>query len=293
VALRIRTVLTVFLVVVVGIGLGCYGAWLVFVRSVIPPAPPQPVCTARADGEASLRPEQMANAATIAAVGVRRGLPARAVQIALAAALQESKLVNLAGGDRDSVGLFQQRPSQGWGEAQQLADPRFAAAAFYHTLVGVRGWQAMDVGDAAQAVQRSAYPQAYLQWSDEAGILARALTEAVGGAVSCAHIVAGDQRGTAALGALTADFHADWGATVAVSDAGGAVTVTAPDPTTGWRYASWLVAYAQRTGVERVDLDGLGWTAGAGRWQATTPPPGGTHAVKARVFPAHGKATGR
>jgi hypothetical protein len=282
----------VLMVVVIGTGLGCYGAWLIVVRSVFPPAPPEPACIARADGDVSLRPDQMANAATIAAIGVRRGLPAQAVQVALATALQESKLVNLPGGDRDSVGLFQQRPSQGWGQAQQLADPRFAAAAFYHALVAVPGWQTMAVGDAAQAVQRSAYPQAYLQWSDQAGILARALTEAAGGALSCDHIAAGNQRGAAAVGVLTADFQADWGATATATGpgtGGGTVTITAPDPTTGWRYASWLVAHAQRTGVEQVELEGLSWTASSGRWKATTQARGGAHAVTARVFPATGK----
>src|SRR5262245_58022519 len=110
--------------------------------TALPPPAPDPVCVAHVPdaqrspgpaspgtdiGDVSLDPDQMANAATIAAVGVRRGLPLRAVQVALAAAMQESKLTNLPGGDRDSIGLFQQRPSQGWGTEQQLADPRYAA----------------------------------------------------------------------------------------------------------------------------------------------------------------------
>jgi hypothetical protein len=86
-----------------------------------------PECTVRADGEVTLDSVQMANAATVTAVGLRRKMPEKAIVIALAAALQESKLENLGTGDRDSVGLFQQRPSQGWGKPEQIADPRFAA----------------------------------------------------------------------------------------------------------------------------------------------------------------------
>ena len=115
--------------------------------------------------EVTLVPARMANAATIAAVGLIRGVPRRALVVALATALQESKLDNLTGGDRDSVGLFQQRPSQGWGTVEQIADPRYAANAFYTALLKVHGWQNMRVTDAAQAVQRSAYPEAYQQWA--------------------------------------------------------------------------------------------------------------------------------
>ena len=96
-------------------------------------------CVTEADGQVELSPEQMANAATIAAIGVRRGLPERAVIVALATAFQESQLRNLTGGDRDSVGLFQQRPSQGWGTPEQIQDTRYATARFYAAL-GFRPW---------------------------------------------------------------------------------------------------------------------------------------------------------
>lgn len=115
---------------------------------------------------------QQANAATIVAVAVARHLPARAPVVALAAALQESGLVNLPGGDRDSVGLFQQRPSQGWGTAAQLHDPAYAAGRFYDALTGVAGWQTLPLTVAAQAVQRSATPGAYARWQTEATALA-------------------------------------------------------------------------------------------------------------------------
>ena len=120
----------------------------------------------------------MANAATIAAVGLRRKLPDQAVVVALATALQESKLENLDGGDRDSVGLFQQRPSQGWGAPDQLQDPRYASTKFYNALLKIKNWQELRVTEAAQRVQRSAFPEAYDKWADEALVLARGAVRA-------------------------------------------------------------------------------------------------------------------
>lgn len=96
--------------------------------------------------------------------------------IAVATAMQESTLRNLPGGDRDSAGLFQQRSSQGWGTRAQLQEPRYAAGKFYTALLAVDGWQAMALADAAQAVQRSAYPGAYAKWEDDAIALIRILT---------------------------------------------------------------------------------------------------------------------
>ncbi|MGC9665809.1 hypothetical protein ACNTMW_04560 [Planosporangium sp. 12N6] len=285
--MRIRTVAVVLLVAVVGIGLSCYGAWRLLLPSALRPPPPQPVCVAHADGEASFTPEQTANAATIAAIGMRRGLPVRAVQVALATAMQESKLRNLAGGDRDSVGLFQQRPSQGWGAPEQLMDVRFAAGAFYAALVKVRGWQAMEIGDAAQAVQRSAYPDAYAQWVEPAGVLARAFAGEPDGAVACTLPGGPTPRDVAAVGGLTAGLGADWGPVTTAATAGGLeVTVRAVDQPAGWRYAYWLVAHAEEHGVEQVRAGGLVWTATDGRWTAepaATANAGAAGAVVARV----------
>ena len=108
--------------------------------------------------------EQIGNAQTIAQVARDRGLPDRAVVIALATAQQESRLRNLDHGDRDSLGLFQQRPSQGWGTAAQVQDPVYAAGMFYDRLVGVPGWDVGRLTDVAQSVQKSAFPEAYQQW---------------------------------------------------------------------------------------------------------------------------------
>jgi cell wall-associated NlpC family hydrolase len=103
----------------------------------------------------------MANAETIVSVGALMHQPRRAYVVAVAAALAESGLRNLPYGDRDSLGVFQQRPSQGWGDPAQVMDPAAAAAAFYTRLGTVQGWPTMPVTVAAQAVQRSAFPTVY------------------------------------------------------------------------------------------------------------------------------------
>jgi hypothetical protein len=230
-----------------------------------------PACTVRADGEVTLDSTQMANAATITAVGVRRKMPEQAVVIALATALQESKLENIEHGDRDSLGLFQQRPSQGWGTPEQVRDPRYAAGKFYAALTKVKGWKQMRVTDAAQRVQRSAYPNAYQKWADESAVLARALTGRATGAVECT--VQGEPvlRGAAAAAALAEGLRLDWGGGLArTAKQAAGLTVAVPDVSAGWRYAHWLVAHARDTGLERVRFADLEWHAPAGRWQPAT-----------------------
>jgi hypothetical protein len=122
--------------------------------------------------------EQATNAKTIAAVARARRLPARAVAIAIATAMQESHLRNLRYGDRDSLGLFQQRPSQGWGTPAQILDPAYAAGRFFDHLVRIHGWQTARLTTVAQAVQRSAAPEAYQKWEPMATTLATALSSA-------------------------------------------------------------------------------------------------------------------
>lgn len=119
--------------------------------------------------------EQVGNAETIVSVGAQLGVPVRGRVIAVATALQESGLRNLTGGDRDSVGLFQQRPSQGWGSVQQLRDPVYAATRFYRKLLTVAGWQQMALTRAAQAVQHSAWPDAYAKHESAADALVTAI----------------------------------------------------------------------------------------------------------------------
>ena len=123
----------------------------------------------------TLTTEQVTNAITIAGVARDRGLPERAVIIALATAQQESRLRNLPYGDRDSLGLFQQRPSQGWGTEAQVQDPVYASGKFFDHLVQVPGWESGRLTDVAQAVQRSGFPEAYQQWEPMATELAAVL----------------------------------------------------------------------------------------------------------------------
>jgi hypothetical protein len=205
----------------------------------------------------TLSTEQAGNAATISAIATARKLPTRAVTIALAAALQESKLINIEYGDRDSIGLFQQRPSQGWGSQGQIMDPRYSAAKFFDALTKVKGWQTMQLATAAQAVQNSGHPAAYQRWEGQATTLAKAFTGAEPALVSCSfpeptvaatpakvmqlldlELPATQLSATAQIGELQAD--------------------------TPWATAGWLVAKADRLGIDAVALDGRRWTRADG-----------------------------
>jgi hypothetical protein len=220
-----------------------------------------------------LQPEQLRHAATITAVAGRRELPERAVVVALATALQESKLRNLGSGDRDSVGLFQQRPSQGWGTPEQLRDPRYASSVFYDRLMKVPDWEQMRVTDAAQAVQRSAHPELYQKWESDAVALASAFLGSSPGGVSCALREERAAAGDPAVAGLVKDLKADWGdleiqRPKAGADSGPLVAVQADDEVTGWRVAHWLVAWSRTYGVETVTYNGRQWSAKTGRWEA-------------------------
>ena len=120
-------------------------------------APALPADLARA----GLTQEKFANATTIVTVGQQMRVPQRGWVVAVAAAMQESDLINTLDGDRDSVGLFQQRPSQGWGSPAQLHDPQYASRQFYTKLLRVKNWQNLPLTVAAQAVETSNYPDAY------------------------------------------------------------------------------------------------------------------------------------
>lgn len=126
---------------------------------------------------AGLSDEQARNAGVIVAVGQRLGVPVRGWVIAIATALQESDLINrTVATDHDSLGLFQQRPSQGWGTPQQVTDPTYAATTFYERLVRVPGWLTLPLTEAAQAVQKSAYPDAYAKHEVRAATIVAAYT---------------------------------------------------------------------------------------------------------------------
>ncbi|MGY3056157.1 murein DD-endopeptidase MepM/ murein hydrolase activator NlpD [Streptomyces sp. TE3672] len=115
--------------------------------------------------------EQKRNASVITNVARSRGLPPRAAVIGVATAIQESMLKNIRHGDRDSQGLFQQRPSQGWGTVAQVTDPIHASNSFFERLAKVDKWQTKPLTQAAQNVQRSGFPDAYAKWEKTAGEL--------------------------------------------------------------------------------------------------------------------------
>ncbi|MFC0503123.1 hypothetical protein [Micromonospora costi] len=122
-----------------------------------------------------LNDEQIANVKAIIAATKKSGLDERAAVISIATSLQESKLENLGhlgdANDHDSLGLFQQRPSSGWGTPEQITDPEYSTMAFLKGLKQVDGWQDMPLTEAAQTVQVSAYPDAYAQWEQQAADL--------------------------------------------------------------------------------------------------------------------------
>lgn len=274
--MRTRWVVTVLVLLGLVAGVGYWlGNWWSGPASPLRALGPECLVEVAGDGTVGLDQEQVANAATVTAVAARLEMPDRAAVVALATALQESKLRNLPDlgrrNDHDSIGLFQQRPSQGWGSAEELANPRFASERFYQALRKVDGWEGMRVTEAAQRVQRSAFPEAYDKWRDDANVLATALLGQAAGAVTCraASVEGSDLPGPEALGAALA---ADWGdrTEVAAADPPG-VTVRAEDAQMGWRYAHWLVAYAETHGVARVQFADRVWTAADGTWSLTEP----------------------
>jgi len=250
--MRLRTILVV--VVVLAVGAVVLGTWSV-VHKVAPFLQPDE-CTATVGGRTvTLSTEQARNAALIAAVAVGRGLPAHAATIALATAMQESKLYNLTAGDRDSVGLFQQRPSQGWGTVKQISDPVFATNAFYDALEKLGTWDSITVTEAAQAVQHSAYPDAYAEHEPDARAFASALTGYSPHAFACR---IDPPAGRGAPGQARDEVASIFGLHPVVR--GSSLTVPVSNGTNGWAVAQYLVAQGQRFGIRRVQYDGWTWS---------------------------------
>jgi len=218
---------------------------------------------AAAGGVVPLDLEQAANAATIAGVAFRKSLPERAVVIAYATAIQESHIRNLPYGDRDSVGIFQQRPSQGWGRVDQLRDPVYATSKFYDSLVKVKDYLDRDLHDAAQQVQRSADGTAYAPHEERAKQLAEAYTGRRPAAVRCwfSPRKRTEPRRAEAIRAL----HETFGTSkIPVTEEDGRHTVRVPTRRTGWAVASWAVSHAQGYGLQEIRYDGRRWRAEAG-----------------------------
>ena len=249
-------------------------------------------CTATVDGRTvTLDPEQAENAALITAVAVDRGMPARAATIALATAYQESKLYNLESGDRDSLGLFQQRPSQGWGSREEILDPYYAANAFYDQLAKLDDYRSLRVTEAAQRVQRSGFPEAYADHEADARVLASALTGNSRRAFSCRLGGTPDKSGfrlersglTPRADVVRREVDEVFGEPPLGGFAPGGVRsghmagsahyegravdifvrpINRENKIRGWAIAQYLVAQADRLDIKTVIFDGRIWTAG-------------------------------
>ena len=276
------------------VALGAVATALVLVdRGGVPSILDTSGCTAEVDGHSvDIDLEQAENAALITAISIERGMPARAASIALATAFQESKLYNLDYGDRDSVGLFQQRPSQGWGTAKQLQDPVYATHAFYDALTRIDGYREMEITEAAQAVQRSAYPDAYADHEDDARALASALSgnspetmwcDVPGDADAASDDL--DEQGLVARAAVVRrDLEARFGAlSLGGFDPQGVSSghmegsahyegraidvffrpVDAENTRRGWALATYLVANAHRLDIDTLIFDDRIWEAGS------------------------------
>ncbi len=168
------------------IALGVGSFWWLRNRGLTDPVPGQQRCVATANGRSVVLDLDQAHfASIIVGLSVKRGLPPRAASIAMATVYQETGIRNLDYGDRDSVGLFQQRPSQGWGTEKQLMDPFYSTGKFYDALVKIDNWRTDDINDVAQKVQRSGHPEAYRDHEADARVLASALTGRSPAGFSC------------------------------------------------------------------------------------------------------------
>lgn len=192
---------------------------------------------------AEFTPTQVSNAAVIVSVGKRMGVPPEGWVIAVATAIQESGLRNLHRGDLDSLGLFQQRPSAGWGTPEQITNPTYAATQFYEHLLALPNWRQMSLTEAAQAVQRSAFPRAYADHKQEARYLVGVVLDSrcVSDTSSGAWVVPVDGQCTSGFGYRNGELHggldiaAPIGATIVAAHAG---TVIDAGPARG--YGLWV-----------------------------------------------------
>jgi hypothetical protein len=256
--MRLRTVaLLVALAVVIGVGVA-------FWRGSGPLPDPEGCRASVAGHTVDLDPEQGRNATLIAAIGVRRGLPARAVSIALATAYQESKIRNLTSGDRDSLGIFQQRPSQGWGTRQEISNPYYSINAFYDVLAQIKNYQSMRITDAAQRVQRSGFPEAYQDHAPDARTLASVLTGySAGGKFTCVvHQPTAKGSGDVVVRQLKRAYgDIDVARTGTRQDVALEVSGAA-GRRLGWSVAQFVVAHGATMRQDLVGYDGKRWRTG-------------------------------
>ena len=251
--------IVVAVVVLVG-GLG-YGGYRLF--SELDRALMGEGCTAKAPaGEIQLEVEQAANAATIAGVAHREKLPRRALVIAYATAEQESHIENIPYGDRDSVGIFQQRPSQGWGTVEQLQDPVYSTTKFFAALVKVKDYTERDVHDAAQLVQRSFDGSLYAQHEGMADILATGFAGEAPAAITCWYRL--EEGPAPEAEASAAELRRTFGKRF--TRKGQTIELPAKaTKATGWSVATWAMTHARTYGFTEVRFDGRRWSPEEGQ----------------------------
>ena len=287
-----RRPVTVLTVIVVLLGVGGYAAYTAYQHFVVRLLT-APGCQAGTGANPMpLDFTQAADASVIAGVAARDRLPREALTIAYSTALQEAKLENPSFGDQDSVGIFQQRPSEGWGSADNLENPAYAAGAFFAALIKIPGYTRLPVYEAAQDVQHSADGYAYQQWAQTGEALAAAFT-ATPHAVTCwynpATEAANDGVSTRLnLAAAIRDLNGTFGqpdeegpvlrASTDRSGKSGTFAVTAAG---GWAVANWLVANALSYGITQVRYGGYQWTAGLTETAWQTDPGGVARSIVA------------
>lgn len=238
------------------------------------PLPDPEDCVAEVAGrQVVLAPDQAENATLIAAIALRRGLPARAVSIALATAYQESKIRNLGHGDRDSIGIFQQRPSQGWGTVEQIRNEVYSINKFYDALVKVDHYESMRITEAAQKVQRSGFPEAYQDHAADARVLASAMTgHSADGAFTC---VVHEREGHGTADAVTTSLNKAYGDLGVERTTRQDVRIPIEPGTDGnrlgWSVAAYLVGHAADLRISEVRFDGRTWRTGRDSEDGWTP----------------------
>ncbi|HEY3408210.1 MAG TPA: hypothetical protein VGK53_08570 [Propionicimonas sp.] len=268
---RARAVLVAILGLVIVVALigGGVVLWSAYNKT---PLPIDDRCVATAGGHTTtITPEQAGNAAIIAGMSIKRGLVPRAASIALTTAYQESGIRNLDHGHADSIGLFQQRPSKGWGTIEQIMDPWYSTRKFYQAMERIKNWRTRSINDVAQAVQRSAYPDAYRQHEANARALASALTGETPASFTCVVNAPkpGDPDGMATF--LKKTLGSD---TITTGVKDGVLTVKAGNAAQAWSVAHLAIATTADYGLVSAQVGPYGWThstTSLASWQGKGP----------------------
>lgn len=199
--------------------------------------------------------EQAKNAAWISATAIKENLPAQAAVVAVATAWQESNLRNISHGDLDSIGLFQQRPSQGWGTVTELSDPVKSTEIFYKALVKIDKWEDLSINDAAQKVQRSGVPDGYKKWEEAAQTTGDAFTGELPAAFSCL-VRSHDNKDPQELAKMITKAY---GSQVSAKVDNGKLLIESTNPKLVWGASSFAIAHTDEYGLKKVKIGEQYW----------------------------------